>query len=795
MILAKEKYSKICYLTMKTNGLGFCVWERAWKILLTTCLVGVDFCWTPFLGGKIVLSAECGKDEIEEIIFFLGESKNIVLASTTEYGRAVRCHDAIADYILLFKNSNNSKTRFNVTYVLENIGDKANTSIPTLLPHLNPDIEPDPTVRERIAYALGEFQSPTDEVLEALESTLLDDPNMYARAAAAYSLGSVGADSDKVLPVLVAALENPSNNSIVCERIAMAMANYGLESRKYLDVLKSFVQSPNSESESRLAAARAIEAVAKAMADEAIAEANNIKKIWFSFRDLRIISKEIEAMLGVLEAPELAKIHGEIEDQKELVDGRHRDLTLLVGRQWFGGFSRLGATHGLVWLALIFAYPRSPMVQTAFFWNPRIRGILGFPYVTGALKWVPFFRKILFVPFRDALRSDANLDLFKGQTYYPDLRVKAEGWSESQPITQVISQLKGQIVLQGESGSGKSMILRYLLSQSPRIAVYLPAQKCAQGVIAAIQAKLYGQAQDADFLRDLIYSGAIDIYIDGLNEATPDTRASIKDFVEKNFKGNIILATQPLEWSPPGQVYHLQPLDLSQIQAFLQRHAPAASATYAQDCAVYLAGVQADLAAEAMPTEEKAMLRQGLSNPMDLTVVAQLIASQKQPDLLRLREQQYLTMAADYQRIYLGQAFPLAAFSTMAYGLRLESQTQIPEADFGDELPCLERHKMVVRRQRAGSNGEGETQWFFRHEKVADFFIAQSFLQATDDRQTRHFDDSRFRGVYLLLGTLLPEPQKMALREQLIQYAVRHGDHVLSDAFIRLVGSPSLPLL
>ena len=54
--------------------------------------------------------------------------------------------------------------------------------------------------------------------------------------------------------------------------------------------------------------------------------------------------------------------------------------------------------------------------------------------------------------------------------------------------------------------------------------VYLPAYKCEKGVIEAIQEKLRGQAQDVNFLKSLIYSGAIDIYIDGLNEVTADTR-------------------------------------------------------------------------------------------------------------------------------------------------------------------------------------------------------------------------------------------------------------------------------
>ncbi len=55
------------------------------------------------------------------------------------------------------------------------------------------------------------------------------------------------------------------------------------------------------------------------------------------------------------------------------------------------------------------------------------------------------------------------------------------------------------------------MFLRHLVKSSQTIVVYLPAHKCDKGVIEAIQAKLHGQAQDAGFLKNLIYSGAIDI--------------------------------------------------------------------------------------------------------------------------------------------------------------------------------------------------------------------------------------------------------------------------------------------
>jgi hypothetical protein len=62
-------------------------------------------------------------------------------------------------------------------------------------------------------------------------------------------------------------------------------------------------------------------------------------------------------------------------------------------------------------------------------------------------------------------------------------------------------------------------------------------------VLEAIQAMLEDHAKDTTFL----YSGTLDIYIDGLNEVTADTRARIVQFVEHNFHGNILFATQRME--------------------------------------------------------------------------------------------------------------------------------------------------------------------------------------------------------------------------------------------------------
>lgn len=57
---------------------------------------------------------------------------------------------------------------------------------------------------------------------------------------------------------------------------------------------------------------------------------------------------------------------------------------------------------------------------------------------------------------------------------------------------------------------------------------------------------LFGPAKDARFLRKLIYSGATDVCIDGLNEVSPNTHAEITTFIKEYVKGNIIIGTQSI---------------------------------------------------------------------------------------------------------------------------------------------------------------------------------------------------------------------------------------------------------
>ena len=468
---------------------------------------------------------------------------------------------------------------------------------------------------------------------------------------------------------------------------------------------------------------------------------NVFREVWESSTPSSTPQLHIDLAKRIAELAQLGGLHPENTRTMEYLKGQFAQQgptyalyeTALIDAlkpsplRWWKWPVRGLAMQALFWAALILVYPRSPTVQAIFFWNPWVRKITGLGWVGFSLTWVPFLRNRLLSPFGDSLLADADLANLKREEYYPDSLVASEVQRRPEPLNRAISGLSGQVILEGESGLGKTMFLRNLAATAKRPLVYLLAQRCNRDVIEAIQEKLHGFAQDTTFLRSLIFSGALDVCIDGLNEVSPDTRANITAFLENYFRSNCIVGTQPLEWTAPktAKIYVLQRLTREQIEEFLLGREPflhedadrraAAGPTvnrpetvtlvgdkYKRACREYLATVFGpENKAEMEDTERM------LSNPMDLWTVAELIARGQPPDLYRLQEQQYELMAEDYKGTNLGRDFPLARFSEHCYELRLHDEVAISEELFQQELLCMERHKLVVKRHSKGSGRKG----------------------------------------------------------------------------------------
>ncbi|RSL16922.1 hypothetical protein EDE15_2449 [Edaphobacter aggregans] len=444
------------------------------------------------------------------------------------------------------------------------------------------------------------------------------------------------------------------------------------------------------------------------------------------------------------------------------------------------------------WILLLYFYPRSRAVQAFFFWNRWARKFFGLGYVDLCLTWIPYLRNRLLGPFREELVAEARVSDEDLNDYFHDIEVR-QGESHIS-LFHAIPEIFGQSILESESGLGKSIFLRRLVSMSKRTNAYLAAENCDRGVFELIQLKLKGKASDETFLRSIIWAGGLSIVIDGLNEVTVETREKIRRFVDDFPKANILLATQPLFWKRPPKalVFRISPLTDDRIQAFLEsRYRTFVSplimteSAYKQRCRDYLEDVLGNCQSE----EDKTAARLVLSNPMDLTVAAQILVAGDTPTLRNLQEQQFTRVDRDFRDIRHGEQFPLRQFSESVYERLLGDEITLDSSQFFEAIQVLSSHKMVLMQNEIDADQRPVRRWVFRHDKIRDFFLVKAFENDHGNRIGEHIEDPRFRGVYLMLASQLPLAEANELRDALVDRAAETKDHHLSDAVVEVLKS------
>jgi hypothetical protein len=482
----------------------------------------------------------------------------------------------------------------------------------------------------------------------------------------------------------------------------------------------------------------------------------------------------------------------ELLNEADVVAAQARALTTPDRQRFVRIGVALAALHACFWILLILVYPRSALVQSWFFWSPLIRKVAGFGYVNLLLVWNPFLRRRLFEPFRGTLASGAAADEVNLSAYKEGVEVRASPGGERIPIETALPAIRGQVVLEGPSGLGKTMYLRRLVLRADRPTVYLPAHRCGEGVIRAVQAILPGMVSDEAYLLRLLHAGALDICIDGMNEVSADVRVRIRQFMESSPRANVLAATQPLDWGgdrPTAKFLEILPLGRSQVASFLRASVQQMAATpgqaevHVRACEQYLD----EVFDSGVGDEIRDTMLAVLSNPLDLTVVASLLVAGEKPNLFDLRRQQYERMDADYGRIHQGSHFPLRMVAKAAYAMRLEDNPVLPWTEFPEAVALMAEHRFVVRKELPLVGPAPEPRFQFRHEKIADYFIASGFEGVDDPRLRAHVSDPRFRGVYLTLALTLPLDEAEALERLIVVRAAEEREHSLSDPYVRMV--------
>ena len=704
-----------------------------------------------------------------------------------------------------------------VIQALKLLGEHAKEQVPLLIQMLTDERF---GVREAAIKALGAFGEHSGEQIPLL-AELLNDDDADTRKAVARVMEGLGEHAKEHAPLLAERLSDDREYWFVRNAAVRSLEALAPLPLRYMpSILVHRYNNPSRTGEIRFLAhflgggSREVETLLAWLGGPSVDPMNKLKnredadetlsvfrKVWSSSRQYPPLHRDLAYWIGKI----ITESKWTVDDQQLLrwFERRLRNAEFTTEaealRRKINAIKtesvarRVVATlvlHATFWLALIFAYPKFPQVQAIFFWNRWVRWLAGLGYVSFLLTWVPFLRRRLFSPFKQSLLADARIAEADEKNYFEGSTIQMQN-GELHAITEAISQIRGQMILEGDSGLGKSMFLRHLVRNYKSLIVFVLATDCHDSVLEAIQVKLEGTVRDPNYLRKLIYAGALDIVIDGLNEASPDTRARIVDFAKRFSRGNLLLATQPMVWEPPplSKIYVMQYLTESQIEQFLiSRFATLSADTqmtknaFAEYCRNFLRGTLDD----TLSKERRDAVRRILSNPMDLTVVAQMLANGHAPNLFELQQQYFQLMTDDYRRHQPGDlAFPLREFAEHVYEMRLNDTLAFGKDEFVDELTVMARHKMVVPFHRSGT----EQLWTFRHDKIMDFFLVQAFLGGDNDRPSKHFDDSRFRGTYMQLANILPLDDAEALERKLIDHAADTKDHSVSDEFIQLLRS------
>jgi hypothetical protein len=161
-----------------------------------------------------------------------------------------------------------------------------------------------------------------------------------------------------------------------------------------------------------------------------------------------------------------------------------------------------------------------------------------------------------------------------------------------------------------------------------------------------------------------------------------DTREKFGAFARDMSKGDVIVATQPIEWRPPPNscTVELLPLDRSEATAFIESRPVGADPHQPCHGPDYEAAVQKfvsralDQAPSQLERETAALM---LSNPFDLTFAAELLARGRMPSPTALVDEAF-RLADERYRAIAKVAFPLEAFGQHAVKMRLEDRNWLP---------------------------------------------------------------------------------------------------------------------
>jgi hypothetical protein len=171
---------------------------------------------------------------------------------------------------------------------------------------------------------------------------------------------------------------------------------------------------------------------------------------------------------------------------------------------------------------------------------------------------------------------------------------------------------------------------------------------------------------------------------------------------------------------------------------------------------------------------------------MEMSLAAALIAQGEKPDIFRLVEQHFNTMADEF-RLEHGREFSSARFAERVYEWQTSKEPYISLEGFEVEAAGLSKHRLMIEQPIKIKRADGEdvqNRWFFRHERIMEFFLLPALLERKHrDRRFVHFEDDRFWGVYELMAERLPEKEESELYTSINQWAADKNQNELRNRY------------
>lgn len=486
--------------------------------------------------------------------------------------------------------------------------------------------------------------------------------------------------------------------------------------------------------------------------------------------------------------PELDELRAAVERRLSLLRPPEQPL---LPRLWKWAAALFGA-HFLIWLGLLLTvYPRSRMVQAAMLFNPLGRAVTGWGYTQLLVLASPRLRERLFHPLVDA-SSDTEVASFDAASFSELIKVAPilprknpqAPAEELPPVSWTkLAEGGGLVVIEGASGLGKTHVLKALLERARaegRTCLFVRASECNGGVLKEIEERL-ALDHSSGFVHSMIHRGAIELFLDGLNEAQPSGVAEIAQFCERAVNARITITTQPMSWPCPRRArrFRLLPLEPDELEEFLLSQWPAVGSGGEAEQAQYAARVR-EFLAERTSARDLAVLQ----NRIDLAFVAHLLARRETPNIHSLRKQVVDDAARAYELASPGGAFPLAGLGAAAMRvLEKGHPVLVIEGLDAAVLAHLAERKILLRR--------GVADWLFRHDTITCYFAAQGVLAplitalAIDPQviSEERLTNPRFTGVYLQLAESLPLAAAQALAAALREHGRASGDRTLEIAY------------